>query len=145
MTLVKYNNRFLNSGIFDLLSDIFREDFETPTQSFRRESIPAVNVKENEKAYDLEVAVPGMDKKDINLAIEDHMLIISSEMKEEKKEDKESYSRREFHYNAFKRTFNLPEEVEESKIEAHHENGVLHIRIPKKEAAVVVKKQINIG
>lgn len=145
MTLVKYNNRMMSPGIFDLLNDVLGEDFFAPTTSFRRESIPAVNVLETEKEYQLEMAIPGMDKKDVQIEIEDDVLTISSEMKNEKNEDKENFTRREFHFSSFKRSFNIPEEADASKIEARHENGVLNVHIPKKDRKPNLKKMIEIS
>ena len=145
MTQVKYNRPMMSQGIFNLLDDIFSEDFFTPTMSHRRETIPAVNVRETEKAYELEMAVPGMDKKDINVEIEENMLTISSEMKEENNEENDGYSRREFRFNSFKRSFNIPEDSEASKIDARHENGVLYVSIPKKEAKPSLKKMIKVS
>lgn len=145
MTLVKYNNKMMSPGIFNLLSDVLGEEFFQPSTSFRRESMPAVNVLEDEKEYLLEMAIPGMDKKDIQIEVEDDVLTISSELKDEQKENKDGYTRREFHYNSFKRSFNIPEEADASKIEAKHENGVLNIHIPKKDVKPSLKKMIKIG
>jgi HSP20 family protein len=145
MTLVKYNNRILSPGIFNLLTDIFSEDFETPGMSYRRESIPAVNIRQDEKTFIVEMAVPGLDKKDIHVEIEEDVLTISSEKKEESHEEKENFTRREFHFSSFKRSFNIPESADGSKIEAKQENGVLYIRIPKKEAKAISKKTIAVG
>lgn len=145
MTLVKYNNRIMAPGIFNLLNDIFSEDFVTPSMSYRRESVPAVNIKQDEKSFIVEMAVPGLDKKDINVEIEDDVLSISSEKQEESQEEKDNYTRKEFHFTSFKRSFNIPENADGSNIEAKHENGVLHIRIPKKEAKTITKKTITVG
>lgn len=145
MTLVKYNNRLMSPGIINLLSDVFGEDFISPEMTYRRESIPAVNVRETEKEFILDMAVPGLKKEDIHIEVDEDMLSISAETKEEKKEEKDNYSRREFHFSTFKRSFNIPEDADGSNIEAKQENGVLSIRIPKKEVKPGLKKVINIG
>ena len=145
MTLVKYNRPMMSQGIFNLLDDIFSEDFLSPTMSYRRETVPAVNVRETEKAFELEMAVPGMHKKDINVEIEEDALIISSEIKEENKEENDGYSRREFKFNSFKRSFNIPEDADAAKIDARHENGVLYVNIPKKEVKPSLKKMIKVS
>ena len=145
MTLVKYNNRLMSPGIFNLLRDVFGEDFISPEMTFRRESIPAVNVRETEKEFFLDMAIPGLKKEDIHIEVDEDMLSISAEMKEEKKDEKDNYSRREFHFNSFKRSFNIPEDADGSSIEAKQENGVLNIRIPKKAVKPGLKKVINIG
>ena len=145
MSLIKYNNKAISPGIFNLLEDIFSEDFNTPSRSFRRESMPAVNIKESDKSFELEIAVPGMNKDDINVEFEENVLTISSEKKDEKKVEKDNYTRKEFQFSSFKRAFNLPEEVEASKISAKHENGVLMISIPKKEVKPSLKKMIKVA
>lgn len=99
-------------------------------------TLPAVNVKEDEDAYEIDVAVPGMDKEDFKINYANNLLTISSEKKEEKKEKgkKGKYSRREFSYQSFQRSFTIPENlVDESKIDATYRNGLLQIVLPKKE------------
>lgn len=145
MTLVKYNNKIMSPGIFNLLNDVLGEDFFTPSMSYRRESIPAVNVKETEKEFFLEMAIPGLKKENINIEIEEDIMTISSEVKEESEEKKDDFTRKEFHFNSFKRSFNIPEEADASKIEAKQENGVLYVTLPKKEVKPSLKKTINIG
>jgi HSP20 family protein len=98
---------------------------------------PAVNITEDNEGYDIELAAPGLKKKDVEINVEDNVLTISSEKKEDKKDDEQHYVRREFHYGSFKRAFELPEDVDVDKIEAKHEDGVLHISMPKKEEAKV--------
>ncbi len=101
---------------------------------------PAVNIIENEKSFDIEVAAPGMTKDDFKINLSpDNELTISLEKKsenEEKSEKKGTYLRRDFAYTSFKQSFILPDEVDESKIQAKMEHGVLHIEMPKKEVTV---------
>ncbi len=99
-------------------------------------STPAVNVKETGEDFLIEVAAPGLDKKDFKLDLENNVLTISSE-KEFKDEEKEEghYMRREFSYTSFSRSFTLPEAVDVEKIKARHKDGVLLISIPKREEA----------
>ena len=112
----------------DFLKDFF--DFEN------RPSVPDVNVSENKDQYTIEVAAPGMDKKDFNVDVQNNMLVISSE-KESKDEDKQSnFLRREFCYTSFQRSFNIPETVDAENIKAKYENGVLYVDLPKKKEAV---------
>ncbi len=100
-------------------------------------TMPAVNIKETEDSYEVEMAAPGMKKEDFRIELDNNMLTISSEKTEEHEENgKEKYSRKEFSYQSFQRSFNLPKEVvDEEKIEAHYKNGVLLLTIPKKEQA----------
>ena len=97
---------------------------------------PAVNIKETDNDFMVEMAVPGMDKKDFQIDLDDNILTISSEDKEEKKETKENYTLREYRYNSFKRSFTLPKNVVDSDhIKATYINGELRIAIPKRQEA----------
>ncbi|MFP4041884.1 MAG: Hsp20/alpha crystallin family protein [Bacteroidales bacterium] len=124
------NKRFLPS--FD--DDFFGRDFVKDFFDFEANpSVPDVNVKDNKDSYVIEVAAPGLDKKDFNVDVQNNVLVISSE-KEQKDEDKEeNFLRREFSYSSFQRSFSLPEGVKAEDIKAKHENGVLYVSIPKKE------------
>ncbi len=99
-------------------------------------SSPAVNVRETDDSFSIEVAAPGLEKKDFKVDLDNHVLTISSE-KEHKheEEDKDRYMRREFSYSSFTRSFSLPESVDSEKINARHKDGVLYISIPKREEA----------
>jgi len=114
------------------LSDFFNEDF-FPTFNRNSGSLPAVNIREDEKAFYLELAVPGMNKKDLRIEVKDDVLTISSEHKEEKQEDSEGYRRKEFSFSAFCRSFYLPEDVNGEKIGATYKDGILNVEIPKLE------------
>lgn len=101
-------------------------------------SKPAVNIKEGKDSFKIEVAAPGLSKKDFKIDIDNDLLTISSEKKEENQEkDGEKYMRREFSYCSFRRSFSLPETVDSDKIKASHKDGVLEITIPKREEAKV--------
>ena len=114
------------------LSDFFNEDF-LPTFNRNTGSLPAVNIREDEKAFYLELAVPGMDKKDLRIEVKDDVLTISAEQKEDKQQDYEGYKRREFSYSSFCRSFYLPEDVDGDKIGAVYKDGILNVAIPKLE------------
>jgi len=136
------NKRFLPSfddDVFgkDLMRDFF--DFES------NPSVPDVNVREDKDKYTIEVAAPGLDKKDFNVDVQNNVLTISSE-KESKDEDKEeNFLRREFSYTSFHRSFSLPETVKVEDIKAKHEKGVLYVEMPKKKEAVEqASKKIDI-
>jgi len=132
MTLVRYQNqvpnvieRFFNNDLMNWnRNDYLNTDI----------TLPSVNIKETNNEFAIEVAVPGFEKSDFNIEIDDNLLTISSEKQIENEEkDGEKITRREFSYQSFKRTFSLPEMVEEDKITAKYENGILLINIPKKE------------
>lgn len=114
------------------LSDFFNEDF-FPTFGRNTSSLPAVNIREDEKGFYLELAVPGMNKKDLRIEVKDDVLTISAEHKEEEQEDLEGYRRREFSYSSFCRSFYLPEDVNGEKIGATYKDGILNVEIPKLE------------
>jgi HSP20 family protein len=110
-------------------------------------TIPAVNIKETPEGFEVNVAAPGMKKDDFKVLLEGNMLTISSELSNERDEkDGDRYTRREFSYQSFQRSFQLPEVVDAEKIEARYENGLLHLSIPKKEEAKPrPPKMINIS
>ncbi|MEM6316329.1 MAG: Hsp20/alpha crystallin family protein [Bacteroidota bacterium] len=122
-----------------VVNDLFNEDFVRGLDenlSVWNGSQPAVNVKEDADGFNLSLAAPGYKKDEIEVKIDDNVLTISSEKKEEKSEKEgEKFTRKEFRYAAFKRTFTLPETVDATKIGANYEDGILNISIPKKEEA----------
>ena len=97
--------------------------------------MPQVNIKETADAYWVEMAVPGMKKSDFHIDLDNHLLSISTEVKQEEENKEENYTRREFGYSSFRRTFTLPESVDDSKINASYNDGILSIHLPKKEEA----------
>ena len=114
------------------MSNLFDDDF-FPVLPDRNSSMPAVNIKEDEKRYSLELAVPGMDKKDLKIDINEDVLTISSETKNETEENKDGYKRKEFSYSSFCRSFYIPENVNREKIEANYKDGILTVGLPKQE------------
>ena len=119
---------FFNRGIMNWGQSNFSDSNTT---------LPAVNIRETDDNYVVEMAAPGMKKEDFKIELDNNVLTISAEKTEEHEENgKEKYSRKEFSYQSFQRSFNLPKEVvDEEKIEAHYKDGVLHLTIPKKEEA----------
>lgn len=140
--LARINRRFVPA----YWDDFFNDSYFTNGHNFASEgSTPAVNVVEDEKNYRIEVAVPGLTRKDVRIDLEDDVLTISSEQKEQKEEKRENYMRREFRHSAFKRSFQLPETVDQNKIEASHDAGILTIQLPKREEVLQkAPKQIEI-
>ena len=131
------------------LPTVFNDLFDTEFMPKANCTAPAINVKENDKAYTVELAAPGMKKEDFNVHInDDGNLIIKMEQKQEQKEEDKSvrYLRREFSYSKFEQTLILPDDVEKSKISAKVEHGVLTVELPKvEETKVKVARQITIG
>ena len=118
--------RFLSPRLFDFSGDAF--DFAN--------RVPSVNITENEKEFKIEMAAPGLERNDFKVEVEDGVLCISSEKEKESKEEKKNYTRREYSYNSFSRSFTLPDNSSPDKIDAKYENGVLNITLPKKEVTV---------
>ena len=136
MTLVKRNNNFYPSfpTFFDRFFNDELMDWNNLNYSTTNTTIPAVNVKEDDDRYEIEVAAPGMNKDSFKVKVENNQLTISSEFKDEKKEEKKSYSRREFSYQSFQRSFTLPEgHIVTDQISAKYNDGILHIELPKRE------------
>ncbi len=139
MTLLKSNGSRMNSFPM-LFDDIFNRDlFNWGTNNFSgtNTTIPAVNIKETPEHYQVEVAAPGMSKEDFKVELDGNQLTISSEKRNET-EDREDnrFTRREFSYQSFERSFTLHKDVVDlDKIEAKYENGLLNLIIPKKEEA----------
>jgi HSP20 family protein len=139
MTLLKRNGSLLNP--FPALFDDFvnRDLFNWGNLNFSdtNTSIPAVNIKETAENYEVEVAAPGMTKKDFTIELDGNALTISSQRNDQKEvTENEKYFRREFSYQSFRRTFTLQKDVVDiDRIEASYENGLLQLLIPKKEEA----------
>jgi HSP20 family protein len=137
MSIIKRNEFFPPFSLFD---DFFSRDLwnrAVTNSSSTNTTIPLVNIKEGNENFEVEMAAPGMDKNDFKVELDGNMLTITSE-KEIRNEEKdgERYSRREFSYQSFQRSFQLPKEVVDAdRIEAKYDNGVLRLVIPKKEEA----------
>jgi len=98
-------------------------------------SIPAINVKEDENQFNIEVAAPGLEKKDFKIELNNNILTISSEKVQKKEDTTKKITRREFCYTSFNRSFTLPNSVKDEGIKASYKDGILDINIPKKEEA----------
>ncbi|MBP6459351.1 MAG: Hsp20/alpha crystallin family protein [Crocinitomicaceae bacterium] len=135
-TLVKRNPTFPTVNSF--FNDFFGNDFfdwNTPAFSPKGSTLPSVNLKETETGYEVELAAPGLNKEDFVIEVHNNVLSISSEKKVEKEEKDEqgNYTRREFNYSSFKRSFTLPKSAEEKNVQAVYDNGILKVSIAKKE------------
>ena len=120
--------------------------FEDEPMRSRYRQVPSVNIKEKEAAFEVELAAPGMDKKDFKIQLDDNTLTISAEKQEERNEETEKFTRREFRYDSFMRSFELPNTVNADSIDARYQNGILRLTLPKKEEAKQKsKKQIAIS
>jgi len=116
-----------------LLSDFFDDDRFFISPWMRSENHPATNIRETDKSFEIELAVPGFKKSDIEVSIESGVLTISAEQKEEENENGNSYKRHEFSCRSFSRSFSLPENIREEDIDARYEDGVLKLSVAKKK------------
>ncbi|WP_121666263.1 Hsp20/alpha crystallin family protein [Mesonia aquimarina] len=143
MSLVKRTTA--DNWLPSIFDDMFKTDWLGGTSNVNNigVSIPAVNIKESDDNFSVEVAAPGKTKEDFDIELDNDVLTISSEEKKEKKDEENGkFTRREFSYSTFKRAFSLPEFIDNTKISASYENGVLLITLPKKEEAKVQAKRM---
>lgn len=146
MSHLKSNNKLdlipsLMSDFFDRTSFFNHPAFESTFGA----SVPAVNVKEDERQFEIELAAPGFSKNEFKVDVDNNVLTVSAEKNEEKNDSNQRFTRREFTYNRFSRAFTLPPSVNADKIEAHYGQGVLQVLIPKKQVTPSApKKQIQI-
>lgn len=134
MSLVRFSNQL--PSMFDRFfeGDLF--DWSNRNFSLTNTTLPSVNIKENKDAFEVEVAAPGLDKNDFKLELNHDLLTISSEKNvENETKEGDRYTKREFSYQSFSRSFTLPNTADGEKIEANYDKGILRITIPKKEEA----------
>lgn len=145
MTLVKFNNDKRNNtllpGFNDVFDSILNDTFFTDRMVIR---VPAVNISESADKYHIELAVPGLKKQDFKINVDDNILNISVEQRTENTDNNRKYSKREYSYSSFVRSFTLPELADSNGIEAAYEDGVLKIDLVKKEEAKTVSRQIEL-
>jgi HSP20 family protein len=149
----KRGNRGNGSSYPSLINDFFNDPFFTPSlERFPSpfmtglSEMPSANLRETNNEYIVELSVPGMNKGDFNVDIQDGVLTVSSEKEEESKNDDKDYKRREFSYSSFSRSFTLPENANEERVEAKYTDGILEVKIPKKETTVSKpKKDIKVS
>ena len=147
MFVTRYNPRFEIENVrkgFEFFNDILNNLETTQQNSVIASFIPAVNTRDEDDAYYVEVDLPGVDKKDIEITTEDNILTISGERKLKKEMKEDDYYRVESTYGKFSRSFTLPENVDIEKIKASNEDGVLEIVIPKQEVIKDSTKKIEI-
>ena len=144
MTLVKFNkngNNALVPGFNDVFESVFNDTFFNDRLVTR---VPAANISESENHYHVELAAPGLKKEDFKLNLERNNLSVSVEQSHEQSNDQKNYSKREYSYSSFVRSFVLPDSADHSQIDASYTDGVLRIDIAKREEAKAVRRQIEI-
>lgn len=141
MTLIKWQHR---NPLADMVSNMFDNDLGDFFG--KRFSDPAANIIDQNDSFVLEIAAPGMVKDDFKINLENNILSISAEVEDQKREEGKNYSRKEFYYGSFSRSFTLPKTIDLEKIQAEYEQGILKVTLPKKEEArVEMKKEIRIA
>ena len=138
MSLVRRNSSLFPS----FLDDMARPDWFGGLERLG-DTVPAVNIKEQDKSFSVELAVPGMKKEDFKIELDKDVLTVSAEISSESEsEDEALYSRREFKYASFKRVFTLPKAIDKDQINASYTDGVLNLTLPKLEAAIPAPKRL---
>ena len=137
MSIIRRNNVLFPT----FFNEMFKPDWFGGMENYTN-TFPAVNIKENEKEFELELAIPGKKKEDFNIEVDNNVLTVSMEDKNEHEVKEENYTRKEFSYTSFKRAFTLPETVNEEKINAAYTNGILRFTLPKKEEAFPKPKRM---
>jgi HSP20 family protein len=133
MSLIRWNPETTFFPSISRWMDDFFDDNDNWPKPMKGVSMPAVNVKENKNAFKLDVAAPGFKKGDFKLEVQNGYLTISGETKEEKEDKDEKYTRQEYRFSSFSRSFTLPENVKSADISAEYADGVLKVTLPKKK------------
>lgn len=152
MTIVKWKKPFndggtsssvsLNSPLTGLLENFLGDDFFFKEHAAH---VPAVNISEDKDKYTLELSAPGFEKDDFKIELKKGMLVVSGQHQSEKETEEKTYSRKEFSYGSFQRSFSLPEEINDEAIEAKYENGVLKVSLVKSDDPKKGTKEIKIA
>ncbi|WP_293903680.1 MULTISPECIES: Hsp20/alpha crystallin family protein [unclassified Sphingobacterium] len=146
MALIKFPTKSLNTDAVNpfvntVFDNLFNDNFISDRLVSR---VPAVNISESEKSFKIEMAAPGLDKSDFKINVDKNLITISAEKKEETVSEEKLYSKKEFNYSSFSRSFTLPETVDYSNIEAAYEGGILVLTVGKKEDAIIAKRLIEV-
>ena len=146
MTLVKFNNGQRKHAVAPRFIDVFDSIFSD--QVFNAgapaSKTPAVNITESETGFDIELAVPGLKKEDFKISVDKSLLTVAAEVKQEEVAEGKNYTKKEFSYNSFSRSFTLPETVDQNNIDAAYTDGILKLSIAKKEEAKLQAREIAV-
>jgi len=145
MTLVKFNNGQKNYGVNPFFNDVFDTILNDTFLGDKLVSrVPAVNIAENENEFHIELAAPGLKKEDFKISLDKNILSVSVEKKIENVEEGKKFTKREYNYTSFARSFTLPETVDHSKINAEYTDGVLKLSVAKREEAKFQSREIAV-
>lgn len=136
-----------SSFIRPFFNDIFDTDdfFKRSGGEMMRFKFPAVNIAENDKEFMIDLAVPGFKKEDFVIKVEDDVMTIMAEKKEEHEEKDKNYTRKEYMHESFSRSFKLPDNVKDDQVKAGYEDGILKLTLPKSDVQVKATKEIKIS
>lgn len=146
MTLIKFPSKTIDSNIVNPFSksvfdNLFNDSFFTDRLVTR---VPAVNIVETEKSFAIELAAPGLKKTDFKINVDKNIVSISAEVVEQTDVEDKIFTKKEYSFNSFSRSFTLPDVVDYSSIDATYEDGVLVVTIGKKEEAIIAKRLIEV-
>lgn len=145
MALVKFSNgnsnRTIDSWSNNLFESLFTDSFISDRMVSR---VPAVNIAETADAYEIELAAPGLERGDFKINVDRDVLTVSAEKKHENVSDDKKFSKREYSYTSFARSFTLPDSIDHGKIDATYQNGVLKVTVGKREEAKVASRLIEV-
>lgn len=148
MTLLKYNRPSTGRGMTPVFNQLFNEIFDNFNSPSIRSSatpvLPPVNVAESDSHFLMELSAPGFSKEEINISLEENTLTIAGQKQSENEEQGKRFNRREFSFQNFQRSFTLPEDIEQEKIEGKFENGILKLTIPKKQTESKTPRKIEL-
>lgn len=138
MSIIKYNpNQFRPVSFNSLFDGFFNDHFSNNEVAKGKTFVPQVDISETDKAFDLQFVVPGMDKKGFKIELQDGKLTVSGERKLKEEKNEKNFRSVESYHGSFSRSFYLPENINEGKVEAQYEDGILNIVIPKDEKKVL--------
>ncbi|MBE8722588.1 Hsp20/alpha crystallin family protein [Sphingobacterium pedocola] len=146
MALIKFPTKAVNTDgvnpfVNSVFDNLFNDSFITDRLVTR---VPAVNITETQDAFSIELAAPGLQKSDFKINVDKNVMSISVEKKDEHELEDKLYSKKEYSYTSFTRSFTLPDTVNYSHIDASYTDGILHVKIGKKEDAIVAKRLIEV-
>ncbi len=145
MTLVKFANGQKNRAVNPFFTDVFDSILNDSFLSERYAAkTPAVNIAETENEFHIELAAPGLKKEDFKINLDKNILIVSADKKAENVEEGKKFSKREYSYSSFSRSFTLPEVADQTKIEAEYTDGILKLNVAKKEEAKAQAREISV-
>lgn len=146
MALIKFPTKSVNTDavnpfVNSVFDNLFNDSFITDRLVTR---VPAVNITETEDAFAVELAAPGLKKSDFKISVDKNIISIAVDKVEESEVKEKLYSKKEYSYTSFSRSFTLPETVDYSNIDASYEDGILNVKIGKKEEAIIAKRLIEV-